>query len=97
MIKFTASLFLVLTTFLTAVGQNTNPKVVIETTLGEITLELFLPEAPITVENFLRYVQDGIYDSASFYRTVRLDNQPDNDVLIEVIQGGAWKTLNIEY
>ena len=96
MIKFAASLFLVLGTFLTAVGQNTNPKVVIETTLGEITLELFLPEAPITVENFLRYVQDGIYDSASFYRTVRLDNQPDNDVLIEVIQGGAWKTLNIE-
>ena len=96
MIKFTASLFLVLGTFLTAVGQNTNPKVVIETTLGEITLELFPSEAPVTVENFLRYVQDGTYDSSAFYRTVTLDNQPNNDVLIEVIQGGAWKTLDIE-
>ena len=96
MIKFAASLLFVLGTFLTSVGQNTNPNIIIETTLGDIGIELFLTEAPVTVENFLRYVQDGIYDSSSFYRTVRLDNQPNNDVLIEVIQGGAWKTLDIE-
>lgn len=96
MIKFGSSLVFVLSTFLTVVGQNIDPKVVIETTLGDITIELFPNEAPVTVENFLKYVQDGTYDSSAFYRTVTLDNQPNNDVLIEVIQGGAWKTLDIE-
>jgi peptidyl-prolyl cis-trans isomerase A (cyclophilin A) len=44
--------------------------------------------APITATNFLRYVDEGRLDSANFYRVVTLDNQPDNDVKIEVIQGG---------
>jgi peptidyl-prolyl cis-trans isomerase A (cyclophilin A) len=96
MIRFATSLLIVLCTCLTANGQNTNPRVIIETTLGDITIELFPMEAPVTVENFLSYVQGRTYDSAAFYRTVTLDNQPDNDVLIEVIQGGAWKTLDIE-
>ena len=35
------------------------PKVVIETTLGSITLELFAKDTPLTVENFLSYVKSG--------------------------------------
>ena len=37
---------------------------------------------------FLRYVDQGIYTNGRFYRAVRDDNQPDDDVLIDVIQGG---------
>ena len=45
--------------------------------------------APITVENFLKYVDGGVYEGGSFFRSVRLDNQPNSEILIEVIQGGA--------
>ncbi|MCX6569704.1 MAG: peptidylprolyl isomerase, partial [Candidatus Aminicenantes bacterium] len=44
--------------------------------------------APVTAANFLRYVDGKLYDGSVFHRTVTLDNQPDNAVRIEVIQGG---------
>jgi peptidyl-prolyl cis-trans isomerase A (cyclophilin A) len=44
--------------------------------------------APVTSNNFLRYVDQGAYRAGRFHRTVRLDNQPENTVKIEVIQGG---------
>ena len=65
------------------------PRVVIETTLGEIEIEVDTIRAPMTAANFLKYVDGGMYDGGRFHRTVRLDNQPDNDVKIEVIQAGA--------
>ena len=61
----------------------------IETALGVITAEIDTVRAPITATNFLRYVDTGMYSGGAFYRAVRLDNQPDNDVKIEVIQGGV--------
>lgn len=60
----------------------------IETALGTIWLELYPDAAPITVANFLSYAEAGDYDGASFYRVVRDDNQPDDEVKIDVIQGG---------
>jgi peptidyl-prolyl cis-trans isomerase A (cyclophilin A) len=65
-----------------------NPKVLIKTSLGDIEIEIYEKEAPITAANFLRYVDEGRFQGATFYRTVRLDNQPNNDIKIEVIQGG---------
>jgi peptidyl-prolyl cis-trans isomerase A (cyclophilin A) len=65
-----------------------NPRVLIGTELGEITVEIYEERAPITAANFLRYVRENRFDGATFYRTVTMDNQPDNDVKIEVIQGG---------
>ncbi len=65
-----------------------NPKVSLLTELGEIGLELFPQQAPLTVANFLRYVDEARYQGASFYRAVRPDNQPYSPVKIEVIQGG---------
>ena len=47
-----------------------NPSVIIETNLGNIQLELFAEEAPITVENFLRYVDDGYYADTQFHRVI---------------------------
>jgi peptidyl-prolyl cis-trans isomerase A (cyclophilin A) len=68
--------------------ESPNPHVVMQTSLGAITLEIFVREAPVTAANFLRYVDEGRFAGASFYRVVRMDNQPDNPVKIEVIQGG---------
>ncbi|WP_428348511.1 peptidylprolyl isomerase [Methylonatrum kenyense] len=44
--------------------------VVFETNFGDITLELKPDEAPVTVENFLQYVDDGFYDGTIFHRVV---------------------------
>ena len=59
-----------------------------ETELGPIQLELYPDRVPITVSNFLRYVDENRYEDFHFYRVVHMENQPDNDVKIEVIQGG---------
>lgn len=61
---------------------------VIETGLGEIEVELFEDQAPVTATNFLKYVDAGFYEGGGFYRTVLPDNQPNNAIRIEVIQGG---------
>ena len=55
-------------------------------------VELYPEKAPITVGNFLKYVDRDLFRSASFYRTVTMENQPDNKIKIEVIQGGLWYT-----
>lgn len=65
------------------------PHVVIQTELGDIEAELFEREAPISVANFLRYVRGGFYEGGSFFRTVTMDNQPDNKVKIQVVQAEA--------
>ncbi len=41
-----------------------------ETTHGDITIELFDKEAPLSAENFRKYVDDGFYDGAIFHRIV---------------------------
>jgi peptidyl-prolyl cis-trans isomerase A (cyclophilin A) len=63
--------------------------VVIETPLGSITVELNRTAAPVTTANFLTYVDSGAYNGGNFHRTVTLENQPCDDVRIEVIQGGT--------
>ncbi len=47
------------------------PVVLMRTTLGDLRIELYPQEAPVTVENFLRYVEDGHYDGTIFHRVVR--------------------------
>ena len=47
-----------------------NPRVLMKTTDGDITIELFADQSPITVENFLRYVDDGHYDGTVFHRVI---------------------------
>ena len=48
-----------------------NPRVVIETSEGDIVCELFRGDAPASVVNFLTYVQDGFYDDTIFHRVIR--------------------------
>jgi cyclophilin family peptidyl-prolyl cis-trans isomerase len=48
-----------------------NPVAVIQTSMGDITVELFKEQAPVSVENFLRYVSEGFYPGTIFHRVVR--------------------------
>jgi len=47
-----------------------NPHVLLTTSLGEIELELDAEKAPISVENFLGYVESGFYDDTVFHRVI---------------------------
>ena len=48
-----------------------NPVVVIETSMGDITAELFQDKAPKSVENFLGYVKSGYYSGTIFHRVIK--------------------------
>ncbi|MBC7962673.1 MAG: peptidyl-prolyl cis-trans isomerase [Steroidobacteraceae bacterium] len=48
-----------------------NPQVMLETSMGNITIELFKEKAPITVKNFLSYVKEGHYDGLIFHRVIK--------------------------
>jgi cyclophilin family peptidyl-prolyl cis-trans isomerase len=48
-----------------------NPVVVMDTSMGTIAIELFGEDAPISVENFLSYVDDGHYDGVIFHRVIQ--------------------------
>jgi peptidyl-prolyl cis-trans isomerase A (cyclophilin A) len=63
--------------------------VLMKTAMGDIEVELDRSRAPLTVTNFLHYVQEGLYNDGRFHRAVTLSNQPNNQVKIEVIQASA--------
>lgn len=91
---FTGLLNIIITTSVIvtmAACGNKNPEVIISTELGDITIELYPDKAPVTVANFIRYIEENRFKGATFYRVVTQDNQPDNDVKIEVIQGGLFE------
>ncbi|AMV24891.1 Peptidyl-prolyl cis-trans isomerase cyp18 [Gemmata sp. SH-PL17] len=58
-----------------------NPVVVVETSAGSFKIELFEDKAPVTVKNFLQYVEDKHYDGTIFHRVI-------NDFMI---QGGGFE------
>ena len=47
-----------------------NPEVTIHTSQGDIRLELFAQESPVSVENFLQYANDGFYEGTIFHRVI---------------------------
>lgn len=68
----TFCLTLLLSLGLVANAQDTvnNPQVMIKTSEGDITLQLFADKAPVTVENFLGYVDSGFYEGTIFHRVI---------------------------
>lgn len=66
------------------------PVVLMQTEFGDIKAELYTDKAPVTAGNFLRYVKEDRFKDAVFYRVVRMDNQPNNKVKIQVLQGGLY-------
>ena len=53
-----------------APAKEGKPVVVLETTEGNITIELNAEKAPITVKNFLQYVEDGFFNGTIFHRVI---------------------------
>jgi peptidylprolyl isomerase/peptidyl-prolyl cis-trans isomerase B (cyclophilin B) len=53
-----------------AAGQPTNPRVLIETSKGNITVEVFPGQAPQSAANFLGYVKSGFYNGLAFHRVI---------------------------
>lgn len=62
-----------------ASSRSPQPTVCLQTTKGELVLEVFPREAPVTTDNFLKYVDDGFYNGTLFHRTMG-----------ELIQGGGF-------
>jgi peptidyl-prolyl cis-trans isomerase A (cyclophilin A) len=69
-----------------ALARTPPTRVVIETSAGAITLELYGDKAPITVANFMRYVDEKRFDGSVFYRAVNLPTPRP----MGLIQGGAY-------
>ena len=66
-----AGVFVVVTLGAADSSAQSNPVVVMETSMGNITIELFQDQAPISVENFLTYVNDGYYSGTVFHRVIQ--------------------------
>ena len=52
-------------------AENENPVVTLKTSMGDISLELYPDKAPLTVENFLKYIDDDFYKGTIFHRVIR--------------------------
>jgi len=61
---------LLMTTTSMSMATEQAPRVRLETTMGNIVLELDREHAPATVDNFLAYVNDGFYDGTIFHRVI---------------------------
>lgn len=64
----------------------TDPVLLIETSMGNITVELFRDKAPLSVKNFVQYAQEGHYDGTIFHRVI-------GDFMI---QGGGFEPSELE-
>ncbi len=51
-------------------GAAPNPQVLVKTSMGEFVIELYPDKAPLSVANFLRYVNDGFYGGTIFHRVI---------------------------
>ena len=69
-----------------------SPTIEIETSFGDIYVELYPDKAPKTVAGFLNFVDSGYFKNTSFYRVMKKDDQPSNAFKAQLIQGGLWKT-----
>lgn len=52
------------------IAADANPVVIMETNKGTVKIELWADKAPVTVANFLRYTDDGLYDGRIFHRVI---------------------------
>lgn len=72
---------------LNSFAQKTVP-CLIKTSMGNISIELYAEKAPATVANFLKYVDNRLYDGSSFFRVCTPENEKNRKIKIQVVQGG---------
>jgi peptidyl-prolyl cis-trans isomerase A (cyclophilin A) len=60
-----------LATGTTLAQEGGNPVVVMKTSMGDVEIELYAEKAPISVANFLQYVDDGFFDGTIFHRVIK--------------------------
>ncbi|MEP6343829.1 MAG: peptidylprolyl isomerase [Maricaulaceae bacterium] len=67
--------------------SDTSPNVILETSAGNIEIEVYPKKAPLTAADFLYHVDEGLYDNQGFYRVVTPATDP-LDMGMALIQGG---------
>lgn len=72
-------------------AAQTNPQVLIKTSMGDITVELYPDKAPKTVANFLQYVNDGFYSGTLFHRVISNFMIQGGGHTAEIYSGGQGK------
>ena len=70
-------------------AQTKPARVLVQTELGDIVIEVDAAHAPLSAANFLKYVDAGHYNGGVFHRTVKMANQPESTIKIEVVQAGV--------
>ena len=81
--------------------SNDDVSISMTTEFGDIEIQLYLSKAPVSVTNFLRYVDAGDFNGGTFYRVVRADND-NGSPQIAVIQGDVkngdkqWPAIKLE-
>jgi peptidyl-prolyl cis-trans isomerase A (cyclophilin A) len=70
-----------------------NPVVVVDTSMGQFKIELFEDKAPVSVKNFLSYVDDKYYDNTIFHRVIGQENDPQGDFMVQAGGYGTDKKL----
>ena len=88
------AIFFLFTSLFSPVFSAQNPQVVLETNFGDIVIELYPDDAPITVDNFLSYVNSDFYDGLLFHRSesrgrIVYGYNKIHVGSLDVIQGGA--------
>lgn len=82
--------------FVISIQAQDQIKCLIDTSLGKIEVELYQDKAPITVQNFLQYVDSAAYNNSSFFRTCTLENEEEREIKIQVIQGGNVPKVKVQ-
>jgi peptidyl-prolyl cis-trans isomerase A (cyclophilin A) len=77
-------------------SSHKNPRIEIQTKMGDIEVELYPGQAPKSVAAFLSYIKAGYYKNGSFYRVLNTDNQPSYAAKAELIQGGMYRSKGVK-
>ena len=84
-----------------AAADADHPVVVLDTTAGPITLELDRTKAPLSVDNFLKYVDKGFYDGMVFHRVItgfmiQTGGMKESDGKLQEMRAGAFPPIKNE-
>lgn len=86
-----AFLFSLTGLFMDEAQAQSAPRVLVKTSMGEFTIELYPDKAPKTVENFLQYVKDGFYSGTVFHRVIGSFMIQGGGHTREIYQGGVGR------